>query len=338
MRQDSRLRARLVPVAAAMGVSLALGACSATPDWANPVEWYKGAEGWFEDDEEAARARERARRPEMQAPGADQPFPSLSTVPARPDSASMEERRMVAGSLVADRERARHTELGPGDNPRTGNSDPPGAPPPPRVASPPQPAESPLPPSPAPTADRNSGATSTNAAPAAGTDEGTPSGTSAAFRAALDQRKAVEAQGPDSSAPTARRNTMAVPAADPIEPSPTSEKVGTVYFDNNSSGISSKYSNVLRNIVKIQKEQGGTLRVVGHASSRTRNVSPLRHRIANLRISMDRARAVADRLIRYGAPADKVLVSAMADNRPAYHEVMPSGEARNRRAEIYLDR
>jgi flagellar motor protein MotB len=32
-----------------------------------------------------------------------------------------------------------------------------------------------------------------------------------------------------------------------------------------------------------------------------------------------------------------IVVSAMADEQPVYHEVMPSGEAGNRRAEIYID-
>jgi len=30
-------------------------------------------------------------------------------------------------------------------------------------------------------------------------------------------------------------------------------------------------------------------------------------------------------------------VGAVADNEPVYYEVMPSGEAGNRRAEIYID-
>jgi len=89
--------------------------------------------------------------------------------------------------------------------------------------------------------------------------------------------------------------------------------------------------------VKLKNEKGGSLRVVGHASSRTRDVDPLRHRLVNFRLSLARANAVARALARRGVPASEVRVQAMSDNVPLYHEFMPSGEAGNRRAEIYLD-
>jgi len=87
----------------------------------------------------------------------------------------------------------------------------------------------------------------------------------------------------------------------------------------------------------MKKEKGGTLRVVGHASSRTRDIDPLRHRLVNFRLSLARANSVARALIRRGIPAHEVQVQAMSDNAPVYYEFMPAGEAGNRRAEIYLD-
>ncbi|MBT3792744.1 MAG: OmpA family protein, partial [Rhodospirillales bacterium] len=71
--------------------------------------------------------------------------------------------------------------------------------------------------------------------------------------------------------------------------------------------------------------------------SRTRNPDPYTHRITNFRLSMARADIVAKLLMQYGVPASKLIVIAQADSQPIYHEFMPSGEAGNRRAEIYLD-
>jgi flagellar motor protein MotB len=95
--------------------------------------------------------------------------------------------------------------------------------------------------------------------------------------------------------------------------------------------------NILRKVTALYRQRGGTIRIVGHASSRTRNMSTDRHMSVNYRISVERASAVARELAKLGVPSEMIIVSAMADEQPVYHEVMPSGEAGNRRAEIYID-
>jgi len=77
---------------------------------------------------------------------------------------------------------------------------------------------------------------------------------------------------------------------------------------------------------------------VGHSSSRTRNLSPEKHRLVNYRMSAQRAKAVASELVRRGAKRATVVTAALADSQPVYLEVMPNGEAGNRRAEIFLTR
>ena len=57
----------------------------------------------------------------------------------------------------------------------------------------------------------------------------------------------------------------------------------------------------------------------------------------NFNISVDRADAVARELIRLGAERDDLVVDAISDSKPMYFEFMPTGEAGNRRAEIYLE-
>jgi outer membrane protein OmpA-like peptidoglycan-associated protein len=80
----------------------------------------------------------------------------------------------------------------------------------------------------------------------------------------------------------------------------------------------------------------GFIRVVGHSSSRTPNMSVARHVEIIFRKSQQRADAVAREIIRRGVPANKVLVEAVGDSQPVYYESMPKGEDGNRRAEIFV--
>ena len=77
--------------------------------------------------------------------------------------------------------------------------------------------------------------------------------------------------------------------------------------------------------------------MVGHASMRTKPMDPDRHAKVNEGISIARASAVAGQLTRLGVKREVIVVNARGDADPAYYEVMETGEAGNRRAEIYLD-
>ena len=65
-------------------------------------------------------------------------------------------------------------------------------------------------------------------------------------------------------------------------------------------------------------------------------MDPSQHAITNLKVSEKRANRVANILRQMGVSSNQVLVAAVGDNEPVFLEVMPSGEAGNRRAEIYL--
>ena len=58
----------------------------------------------------------------------------------------------------------------------------------------------------------------------------------------------------------------------------------------------------------------------------------------NYKVSALRAKTVANELIRRGANRRTVATAALADSQPLYQEIMPNGEAGNRRAEIFLTR
>ncbi|MDH3240653.1 MAG: OmpA family protein [Alphaproteobacteria bacterium] len=348
MKHHCIFRRPLGRVSAALLLALTLGACSSTPDWANPVEWYRGTADWIGgEDKDTAAARDAAKKPENAPPNADAPFPNLASVPSRPAGAAdrSKRRKNVQKALVADRANARHaalTGLGPKPEPAGIPAATPPAPPP---AAPMAAAE--VPPRPVPVKPDPS--------------VYPPEGSNPAFQAAIAQQRAGTL-APRPPAGPVRRNTIGVPPpsrggvvlnppapkAAPVPAAPLPRPVApvhagdgrplaTVLFANNSSRISRRYNNELQIVVDRQRQLGGTIKVVGHASSRTRNTDPLAHRIANFRISMARARAVAQRLVRLGAPANKIEVSAVSDSQPVYQEIMPLGEAGNRRAEIYLE-
>ncbi|MGQ0740817.1 MAG: OmpA family protein [Alphaproteobacteria bacterium] len=81
----------------------------------------------------------------------------------------------------------------------------------------------------------------------------------------------------------------------------------------------------------------GIVRVIGHTSSRTPDMSLAEHIAYVFKQSQDRANAVAAALVRAGVPATSVVVEAVGDTQPIYYESMPKGEEGNRRVEIFIE-
>ena len=113
-------------------------------------------------------------------------------------------------------------------------------------------------------------------------------------------------------------------------------RLDTFYFDNGSAVLDSKYNAQIRQIVKAAKQDNAMIKVVGYASSRTRNTDIVSHKLANFNISLQRAQSVAAALRRAGLKADRIEVEALSDTAPMYKEVMPEGERLKRRAEVYI--
>lgn len=110
-----------------------------------------------------------------------------------------------------------------------------------------------------------------------------------------------------------------------------------IFFPHGSSELDQRGRSILRDLAALRQQRGGSLRVVGHASSRTRNATPDEHQLANFDMSLIRANAVKEELLRLGVEPEAVRAEAIGDAEPVYHEFMPSGEAGNRRVEIFLE-
>jgi len=117
---------------------------------------------------------------------------------------------------------------------------------------------------------------------------------------------------------------------------PPAGLVGVIHFVHASTALDGRDREILRQVAQLWRERGGRLRVLGHASSRTDPLDPQRHAEVNLRISRQRAEAVAAELRAAGVPADALLVEGLGDRGRVYHEFMVTGEAGNRRVEIFL--
>jgi len=113
-------------------------------------------------------------------------------------------------------------------------------------------------------------------------------------------------------------------------------RVATIHFANNSSTLDSRDRSILGAVIQLQRERGGRVVVVGHASARTKDMDYIKHQMVNFEISMQRAGTIGSELEGLGLPGEALEVQAVSDTVPLFLEVMPSGEAGNRRVEIYL--
>jgi outer membrane protein OmpA-like peptidoglycan-associated protein len=111
-----------------------------------------------------------------------------------------------------------------------------------------------------------------------------------------------------------------------------------IMFPGDGTVLSAAAKNQIKQAAARYRDAGGTgsIRVVGHASSRTANMPVEKHLELIFEKSQERANAVGQELIRDGIPADRVLIEAVGDSQPVYYESMPQGEEGNRRAEIFL--
>ncbi len=354
---------------AAFATALILSGCSYVPDYANPVEWYDSTVDYFDDDAPPPI-------PVADVPGANEPFPELSSTPETPlREIQLGTLDSVGEGLLADRANAQYTD----DVIRSGG-DPALAEPPTYQSEAPTfqsevaayqseaPALQALPAPPVPALQPS---TSVPIAPLAQVTQ------QAALQPAVVQPvplqpRAVDrgidvktefanlfmSSGPLGVAPAGSGTLfIAAPSAAPTASSsglqstaslisPTASfagalfgktKAAVIYFALASAHINKQGSAALHKVADYLKQSGGTLRVVGHASNRTKELSATSHELVNFDISFKRARAVADVLIRHGVAPDRIEVVAMSDSEPVYQEWMPSGEAGNRRAEVFIN-
>lgn len=305
-------RARHARAAALVVMTFGLAGCSSLPDYANPVSWYERAAdkvgGWFSDD------------------GVDQTsdaggFPALKKAPPPRAVTSGAERDKIVKGLVADRKNARH--LASGGKEARSNLWPNKK----LAASAAAPAVTKAP---APKVSAPKAAAPKAAAPA---PQATPAPKSVAATPAASLAPKPQLRpstGTEASAAASETPQFRLPAS-------AANQSVVVHFANGSSRLSANDRADVAKIAKLVREKGARVRVVGHASRRTRDMDPVRHMLVNFEMSVKRANAVAAELARRGVDRDVISVEARGASEPLFLEVMPAGEAGNRRAEIFVD-
>ena len=114
--------------------------------------------------------------------------------------------------------------------------------------------------------------------------------------------------------------------------------VATIYFANGSAKLDSDEHIIVRQVAALAEQEPARIKVVGHASSRTRTMNPVEHAAANRKMSAERAAQVRRQLIAAGVPGERIEIEAVSDLQPEFYEIMPTGEAGNRRVEIFFVR
>ena len=322
---DRRGTARGITRLPALAVLASIGACTLLTD--------NGLSNWNPFSARGERAV---------AELADAPFPNLAEVPDRPVVTARSVRARVTEGLIADRTNARYTAQAirlqgqterTVPRPRSADLEPAAGGPRPDLVSPP------------PDDGAQAQAAPAVAPPVVPTP---PQVAEAAMAPAAPVQKPV----PPPAEPQVAVAEPVMPGADDIviEAAPAAVQapaavalpaqlqLATIYFAHNSSRLNQQDMEILRQVAAVQRQYGGSLHVVGHASGRTGQLDSLRHRMVNLQISLNRASAVAQALSRLGVPPTQLMVDASGDRQPIYAETMPTGEAGNRRAEVYLIR
>ena len=342
-----------------------LGGCTYLPEYVDPIDWADSANEWVTGSILGDGSGDSIESIEgSSAPGEEDPFPSLESVPdERPSVRTLRQREDLANELLADRAAARYEDEASAISP--------------------------------------SGLESHEALPAAGEinegsirdsrdlevsstsvpisesteimaedsdrDVSSWNGTSEEVLAAGSQYrgeqdfvipppavpdfpewssvedyfdKMFKASG-GSGSNAGRYASAIAPVEDMVEtrpePSLTRRHAAVIYFDHGSSKLSNADKKVLREVAGAVTQISGRVSVVGHASSRTKTNDVLKHNVANYETSLARAESVAAELILQGVPSSKVSVHAMADGSPDYSEATSLGEAGNRRANIYIE-
>ena len=113
-------------------------------------------------------------------------------------------------------------------------------------------------------------------------------------------------------------------------------RIATLSFRSGSSIVDSKALKKIKKIVDVAKKRNAKIKIVGHASTRTRDMPMSEHKLVNFLISDKRAQSVAKAFISYKFPKENLITEAVSDSKPLFKENMPAGTQANQRTEIFL--
>jgi len=347
IEHGTRVQRRPLVAAVVLSMLVVLSGCS-YPDWANPIEWYRGVIGTAADDP-------TGDEPNTQnlAKGSQEPYPNLASVPAPPTNAlSAADRDKLRASLTADRAHAKYVDnadqyavtapqavAGPVATPSSpqtiATSQGAQTPPPTTTAAPGasnSPSVAPIRTPPSNTTRRRGGAggsgttgttgTAARTGPQAPQESPLTSPTVGSIPQGDTPRPAPPPppgvpQGAGRPGATPTQTAALPPAAVTRSPVPVSPAgppgvavtVGVVQFTGNSSRIEPSELQHIRDVAQMRQQSGGVIRVTAYSLNADGRDSA-GSQLAGFDLALDRARAIALALTRAGVPARAVEIGA----------------------------
>jgi len=125
--------------------------------------------------------------------------------------------------------------------------------------------------------------------------------------------------------------TVTLVAASAVPLPPAGQPLGLIFFANGSAHLNTASREVLHDVARIYRAQGGAIRVIGHASW-----IPGGDNSFNAKLSYARAQAVAKVLAAAGVPGGALEMRDVGITQPVFYETARTGIAGNRRADIFL--
>ncbi len=113
---------------------------------------------------------------------------------------------------------------------------------------------------------------------------------------------------------------------------PAANADARIYFAHGSSNLSARDNSVISGVAGAHN--GGVVKVSAFSSARSRITDPIKRKVANLKMSMDRAFAVSKRLIMGGVPAERIETAAYGEMHNTQAMDGLSVEAASRRVDI----
>jgi len=273
----------------ALAAPLALAGCSSVPDAINPISWYRDLSGVSKND---ALDQSPNNKQNLEA-GSKEPYPNLADVPDAPDTAlTTIDRDKLQESLAADRENAKYSADQLRAGIATANVVPPPPPPTRAVQSP---ANADTAPQQAANTPRESSLTSPSV-------RSVPSGDTPTEPPPMPKLPKTPVARNELPPPPTR--TAALGSGQRRAAPASSREVAIIQFADGSSILSDDDRNRLNAIAAMQHEQGGALRIIGHAKpGANRDAS---QQLDSFSLALGRAKAVAQELGAEGVPQNAI--------------------------------
>jgi outer membrane protein OmpA-like peptidoglycan-associated protein len=121
-----------------------------------------------------------------------------------------------------------------------------------------------------------------------------------------------------------------------ITPTGYQTLVAVIRFSLGSTALDDNDREIIQSIADAHRQRGGHIRLAGYASKDSEGSGDTEEMLENFNLSVDRATAVADELVRQGVASDAVVIDAQGDSASSGLAQGQSSAAEQRRVDVYF--